>query len=138
LACPQDAIRIVGDGFVPFQHGLALAAKEVLATFDPARVLHITFLTQITPYCDCWGFSTPPLIPDVGILAGEDITAIDRAALDLTADGRPLPGSLPPDWELVEGRHMFQRIHGKDPYVQIEQMEAAGLGTSEYRLKNVK
>jgi len=137
LACPQDAIRIVGNGFVPFQHGLALSAKEVLATFDPDRVLHITFMTQITPYCDCWGFSTPSLIPDVGILAGEDITAIDKAALDLTADGEPLPGSLPPGWELVDGRHLFERIHGKDPYVQIEQMEKVGLGTADYRLKKV-
>ena len=137
LACPQDAIRITGGGFIPFQRGLAMAAKEVLATFDPERVLHITFLTQITPYCDCWGFSTPPLIPDVGILAGEDMVAIDKAALDLTADGEPLPGSLPPDHELVEGRHMFERIHGKDPYVQVEQMEKVGLGTAEYQIRTI-
>ncbi len=138
LACPTDAIRIAGDGFVPFQRGMALVAREVLRTFDPKRVLHITFLTQITPYCDCWGFSTPPLIPDVGILAAENIVAIEKAALDLTADGEPLPGSLPPDHQLVEGRHLFQRIHGKDPYVQIEQLEAVGLGSPAYRLKEVK
>ncbi|MBL7139291.1 MAG: DUF362 domain-containing protein [Planctomycetes bacterium] len=138
LACPQEAIRIVGGGFVPFQHGLALAAREVLKTFDPARVVHITFLTQITPYCDCWGFSTPSLVPDVGILAGEDIVAIDNAALDLTRDGEPLPGSLPPDRPLVEGRHLFERIHGKDPYVQIQQMEKIGLGTPAYRLQEMK
>jgi len=137
LACPQDAIRITGGGFIPFQHGLALAAKEVLATFDPARVLHMTFLTQITPYCDCWGFSSPALVPDVGILAGDDIVAIENAALDLTRDGVPLPGSLPPDHELVEGNHLFERIHGKDPYVQVREMEKVGLGTPTYVLKKV-
>lgn len=137
LACPTGAIKITGGGFVPFQRGLALATKEVLGTFDPGRVLHINFLTQITVYCDCWGFSTPALIPDVGILASEDIVAVEGASLDLTRDGRPLPGSLPPGQELVEGKHMFERIHGKDPYIQIQQMEKVRLGTPAYRLRKV-
>jgi len=137
LVCPTGAIEITGGGFVPFQRGLALATKEVLGTFDPGRVLHINFLTQITVYCDCWGFSTPALIPDVGILASEDIVAVDNASLDLTRDGQPLPGSLPPGQELVEGEHMFERIHGKDPYIQIQQMDAVGLGTPDYRLRKV-
>lgn len=138
LACPKDAIKIVGGGFVPFQHGLALATREVLGTFKPGRVLHINFLTQITVYCDCWGFSTPALVPDVGIVASEDIVAADKASLDLTRDGEPLPGSLPKSFKLVEGKHLFERIHGKDPYIQIDRMEAVGLGTGNYRLVEVK
>ena len=55
----------------------------------------------------------------------------------ITRDGQPLPGSLPPSHELMEGQHLFQRIHGKDPYVQIQEMEAVGLGTSKYSLKNI-
>jgi len=138
LACPKDAIKISGGGFIPFQHGLALASREVLRTFEPGRALHINFLTQITVYCDCWGFSTPALIPDVGIAASEDIVAVDKASLDLTRDGDPLPGSLPPGRKLVEGKHLFERIHGKDPYVQIEHMEAVGLGTANYRLVEIR
>jgi len=137
LACPQDAITISGGGFIPFQHGLALATKEVLGTFEPERVLHVTFLTQITAYCDCWGFSSPALVPDVGILASDNIVAIERAALDLTRDGDPLPGSLPPDHDLVDGNHLFERIHGKDPYVQVERMEKVGLGTPAYRIRKI-
>jgi len=138
LACPKDAIKITGGGFIPFQHGMALAAREVLRTFDANRILHINFLTQITVYCDCWGFSAPSLVPDVGILASEDIVAVDGASLDLTRDGDPLPGSLPPGRKLVAGKHLMERIHGKDPYVQIEQMEAVGLGTSRYRLQKIR
>lgn len=138
LACPKDAIKISGGGFIPFQHGLALASREVLRTFQRGRALHINFLTQITVYCDCWGFSTPALIPDVGIVASEHIVAVDKASLDLTRDGDPLPGSLPPGRKLVEGKHLFERIHGKDPYVQIEHMEAVGLGTGRYKLVEVK
>ncbi|MGE5611139.1 MAG: DUF362 domain-containing protein [Bacillota bacterium] len=138
LACPKKAIKITGGGFVPFQHGLALATREVLKTFDPQRVLHINFLTQITVYCDCWGFSSPALIPDVGILASENIVAVDKASLDLTRDGQPLPGSLPQNRELVQGKHLFERIHAKDPYVQVEQMQAVGLGTSQYHLREIR
>lgn len=137
LACPKDAIKISGGGFVPFQHGLALATREVLRTFEPGRALHISFLTQITVYCDCWGFSTPALVPDVGIVASENIVAADCASLDLTRDGDPLPGSLPPGHKLVAGKHLFERIHGKDPYIQIERMEAVGLGTPKYRLREI-
>jgi uncharacterized Fe-S center protein len=137
MACPKDAIRITGGGFVPFQRGLALAAREVLKTFAPGRVLHVNFLTQITVYCDCWGFSTPSLIPDVGILASQDIVGIEKASLDLTRDGDPLPGSLPPSHKLMKGRHLFERIHAKDPYVQIQQMAAAGLGSGDYQLKRI-
>jgi hypothetical protein len=138
LACPKDAIKISGGGFIPFQRGMALTAREVLRTFQPGRTLHITFLTQITVYCDCWGFSTPALIPDVGIVASDDIVAVEKAGLDLTADGVPLPGSLPPGRKLVEGRHMFERIHGKDPYVQVDRLEAVGLGTPDYRLVEIR
>jgi uncharacterized Fe-S center protein len=136
--CPKGAFRIEGGGFVPFMHGLALAAKEVLRTFDPARVLHINILTQITMLCDCWGFSTRPLIPDVGILASENIVAVDKASLDLTRDGQPMPGSLPKDREPVPGRHLFERVHAKDPYIQIARMEAVGLGTPDYRLREIR
>jgi hypothetical protein len=33
---------------------------------------------------------------------------------------------------------MFQRIHGKDPYVQIAQMEEVGLGTGSYKLRPIR
>ena len=138
LVCPKGAIRITGGGFVPFMHGLALAAKEVLRTFDPKRVLHINVLTQITMMCDCWGLSMRPLIPDVGILASEDLVAVDKASLDLTCDGQPMPGSLPKGRRLVAGRHLMERIHGKDPYIQIARLKAVGLGTSEYRLREIQ
>lgn len=138
LVCPTKAITITNSGFVPFQKGMALAAKEVLKGFDPKRVLHINAIMQVTMLCDCWGFSTRALIPDVGILASGNITAIEAASLDLTRDFDPIPGSLPKGRQLVEGRHLMERIHAKDPYVQIDQLEAVGLGSRAYNLVEVK
>jgi hypothetical protein len=138
LVCPKGAIRITGGGFIPFQHGLALAAQEVLKTFDPKRVLHINVLTNITLLCDCWGMSMRPLVPDVGIAASTDMAAVDLASLDLTRDGNPLPGSLPRTHKVLAGKHLFERVHGKDPYVQIERLRALGMGSGAYRLREVR
>jgi uncharacterized protein len=138
LVCPTKAITITGGGFEPFQKGMALASKEVLKGFAPERVLHINAIMQVTMLCDCWGFSTRPLIPDVGILASGNITAIEAASLDLTRDFDPIPGSLPTGRQLVKGRHLMERIHAKDPYVQIDQLEAVGLGSRAYNLVEIK
>ena len=93
---------------------------------------------NITPLCDCWGFSTPPLVPDIGIVGGDNLVAIEQSALDLI-DWRKLilenlPEQLCPPGE--EG-HLFQRIHGKDPYEQVRQCAALGLGSPEYELVEV-
>jgi uncharacterized protein len=138
LVCPKGAIKITGGGFVPFQRGLALAAKEVLKAFDPKQVLHINSIMQVTMLCDCWGLSTRSLIPDVGIVASDSITAVENASLDLTRDFDPIPGSLPKGRQLVPGKHLMERIHAKDPYVQIDQLEAVGLGSRKYNLIEVK
>jgi len=140
-SCPTEALGMEqpGEKFRLFQAGMAAAVKEALAFFDPANVYYITLLMNITPLCDCWGFSTPPLVPDIGILASDDIVAIEQASLDLIDAEKLIPGTLPdqlcPPGE--EG-HLFQRIHGKDPYEQVCQCAAAGLGNSDYALISVE
>ncbi|MGC9053561.1 MAG: DUF362 domain-containing protein, partial [Candidatus Hydrogenedens sp.] len=37
---------------------------------------------NITAMCDCWGFTTPSLVPDIGVMGSTDIVAIERASLD--------------------------------------------------------
>lgn len=88
-ACPANAIEIDMRSYVYFQTGMAKTVKAVLDTFEPDSVFYITMLTNITPLCDCWGFSTPALVPDVGIVAGE------KAALDLMDAENYIPGTLP-------------------------------------------
>ncbi len=137
-ACPQRAITLAPESFLHFQEGMALATKAVLDTFAPDKVLHINVLTQITMLCDCWGFSTPSLVPDIGIAASADIVALEQACLDLIKTENFIPGSLPAGRELVEGKHLLEKVHAKDPFVQVKALERHGLGTREYELKEVK
>jgi uncharacterized protein len=94
-------------------------------------------LANVTLYCDCWGLSTLSLVPDIGILAGSDIVAIEQASLDLIRTENLIPGSLPPGWELGPSGHLFERLHRKDPYAVIEELAALGWGTRDYSLVEV-
>ncbi len=137
LACPQKAITIDPSGYVYFQKGMALTTREVLRTFEPGRVLFVTALLQITPFCDCWGFTTPSIVPDIGILASDDIVAAETASCDLVKAEDFIEGSLPSPLKRSGDGHLFQQIHGKDPYLQIEECIKLGMGQKQYELVNV-
>ncbi|HEY5955102.1 MAG TPA: hypothetical protein VIV60_01065, partial [Polyangiaceae bacterium] len=82
--------------------------------------------------------TTPRLVPDVGILAGRDIVAIEQATLDHIRAEDLIPGTLPDHIELGPGKHLFERIHGKDPHAVIGVLHELGLGSREYRIREVE
>ena len=44
--------------------------------------LFLSFVMQISPYCDCYGNNDRPIAPDVGIFASGDPVALDQACAD--------------------------------------------------------
>jgi uncharacterized Fe-S center protein len=138
LACPTKAIDIDQRGYRYFQHGMALTTKACLDTFPPRAVLFVTVLLQITPFCDCWGFTTPSIVPDVGIVAGDNVCAVETAALDLIQAEDFIEGSLPAPLKRSGKGHLLQQIHGKDPHIQIEECRKLGLGAGQYRLTKIE
>ena len=138
LACPNDAITIDQRGYRYFQRGMALTTREALATFEPDSVFYITVLLSITPFCDCWGFTTPSIVPDIGIIAGDDIVAVETAGVDLIKAEDFIEGSLPSPLARSGSGHLFEQIHGKDPYIQIDECVKVGLGAREYKLSTVR
>ena len=138
VSCPTQAIKIDEQGVEYFQRGMAITSREILNTFEANRVLFINVLLSVTPFCDCWGFSTPALVPDVGIVASTDVVAIEQASLDLIRVEDFIASALPDSMQLREGKHLFERIHGKDPYLQVVCAEELGLGTRDYRLETVE
>lgn len=136
--CPTRAITLDSHNYTDFQKGMALCTKTVLDTFDPGSVFYINFLTNITFICDCWGVSTPPLVPDIGVMAGDNMVAIERACLDAIRLEHLIPDGIPQGLELGTTGHLLERIHGKNPYIQLEELTALGLGTQEYELKTIE
>ncbi|GAB4311238.1 MAG: DUF362 domain-containing protein [Promethearchaeota archaeon] len=134
LACPAGALETTGATFADFQEGMARVVSAVLDHFGPENLFCANFLTNVTVYCDCWGFSTPPVVPDVGILASRDLVAVDKASLDLVREEDFRPESLPEGRALGKGRHLFEKIHAKDPYLVLEILAKMGKGNLDYQL----
>ncbi len=138
LICPEKAIKMEDRRFEDFSHGMARVTAAFLSKFKPQSLFYINVLTNITMYCDCWEFSSPSLVPDIGILAGEDIAAIETASLDLIKTENFLPGGLPKNRQLGEGNHLFEKIHAKDPYLMIDFLQKYYPCTTNYELLEVK
>jgi len=138
LICPTGAIRIEKHDFDRFQEGLARVARIVVNSFRKGHVFHLNFVTQVTIFCDCWGMTTPSLVPDVGIFGSEDIVAADHASLRSIKVKNLIPGSLTPPFRLGKGRHLFEKLHGRDPFAQVRSLEKLGAGSTAYRVVKVR
>jgi uncharacterized Fe-S center protein len=137
--CPTNAITLDSQNhsYEDFQTGMALCTKTVLDTFKPGNAYYINVLTQITALCDCWGMTTPSLVPDIGILASDDIIATERASLDAIKMEDLMLVGVPQGMELGANGHLFERLHGTNPYTQLEKLEEQGLGSQQYQLETV-
>jgi len=135
-ACPYGSIDVqwkttpdaIQEKIVEHMAG-ALAGKD-------GKTLFVTFVTDVTPDCDCWGFSDAPLVQDLGVLVSTDPVAIDQAALDLVSSVPGLPGSRAEG--MPAGVDKFKEVTGIDGTLGLAYAEAMGLGTRAYDLKSVQ
>jgi uncharacterized Fe-S center protein len=129
---------MTGSTFQDFQNGLGLVTKAVIDDMGAENMFYISVLLNITIFCDCWGLSTPSLVPDIGIMASADIVGIERAALDLVKPGDLLRSGLPVGRKLGPGKHLFEKIHGKDPYLITDILQKMKLGSKKYKLIEIE
>ena len=132
--CPEGALVLTDQNNEDFNEGMAICTKEVLDSFEPGNCFHINVLTAITALCDCWGLTTPALVPDIGIMASDDIVALERASMDAIKFENLIPAGIPEGHRMGSSGHLFQRLHGKDPYAQLDKLVKYGLGSMDYEL----
>jgi uncharacterized Fe-S center protein len=142
MAADTDGcLQIKPENFQSFPEINALAAKFVLSHFQEDKRFFVNIGTDITQYCDCWGFTTGQILLDLGVLGSRDIVAVDKATLDLLADQPLIEENVSQTLEINDDPtlHPFARIHGpyKDPYNMIRFAEKYGLGSSDYILEEV-
>jgi len=142
IAADNDGcLRINPENFQSFAEINALAAGFVLSRFEEGKRFFINVATNITEYCDCWGFTTGQILPDLGILGSRDIVALDKATLDLLADKPLFKENVSQSLEVNDDAslHPFARVHGpyKDPYNMIRLAEKYKLGSSDYTLEEI-
>jgi uncharacterized Fe-S center protein len=121
VVCPEHTVKIDWNEAGPVvQKKMAEHALGVVAG-KRGSLLFLTFVTQVSPFCDCYGNSDRPISPDVGILASDDPVAIDQACADLVIR--------------ASGSDPFRSTHPSiDWTVQLSHGEELGLGRRKYGL----
>jgi uncharacterized Fe-S center protein len=137
---PPGSLKIDPLNFHTFQEACAISAGITLSTFAPGKSTHIVLASQITPVCDCFGFTSMPILPDAGVFGSDDIVALEQAVLDVTGRTRLIEENLPTSMEVhTREGHPLRWLHGphKDPYLVTMYGEQLGLGTRNYDLIDV-
>ena len=120
VVCPSGAIKLRWDGdAIRCQEKMAEYAYSVTKLFG-ARSAHMNFLLQITKDCDCMSKNGHVITEDIGILAGRDPVALDKASADLIRDR--------------SARDVLREANKVDWSAQLSHAERIGLGRMEYRL----
>ncbi|MCU0641404.1 MAG: DUF362 domain-containing protein [Candidatus Margulisbacteria bacterium] len=85
------------------------------------RAGYVTFITAVSPACDCYPHNDPPIVPDLGVLVTTDPVASDQAAADLV--------------NRAAGKDIFRALYPEvDWSAQLAYAESLGLGSRRYEL----
>ena len=134
LTCPTGAVKIQWNVTIALFQKKMVEYAYGAAHKKKGKALYLNFLTQISPACDCYGYSDTPIVNDIGILSSEDPVAIDQASVDLVnGEMGNRSSKLPGAWE--PGENKFRAIYPEvDWNIQLAYGEEIGLGTREYEL----
>jgi uncharacterized Fe-S center protein len=127
--------------------GTALSCKiaeYTKAVLDGRPNFHINVVNQVSPFCDCHDENDAAIIPDIGIFAGFDPVALDKACIDAVNAAPALLSSI-----LGERQHSHKDEAGNadhltdvppttDWRVQISHAEKINLGSGKYELVTIK
>ena len=132
---------------VAFKAANAAMADACLATVKMVgreKVGFINMAIDISPACDCVGFSDMPIVPNLGVFASTDPVALDKASVDKAAQAPGMPGSAAEDYGAIDpGAKKFtaaSAVHfsGLSEEIQIETGAINGLGNKEYEMIDVE
>jgi len=132
--CPHLAINIkwsgqankVAEKMAEFAYG-AIKSKE-------GKCWYVNFVTQVSPACDCYGYSDSPIVPDIGIFASTDPVALDMACFDAVKTARGLPKTALKE-NVESGVDKFKALYPNlNPLAQLIHGEKIGLGNRKYNL----
>ncbi|MEW5871557.1 MAG: DUF362 domain-containing protein [Chloroflexota bacterium] len=137
---PVGALKIDAINFNAFMEACAISTAVTMSTFEAGKAVHLGLATHMTPVCDCFGFTSMPILPDAGIFGSDDIVALDQAIIDATAKTPLIEDNIPTSMEVHTRRgHPLAWLHGplKDPYMVTAFAEQYDLGSRAYDLVDV-
>jgi len=135
--CPIKAIEIQWNEAADLvMRKMAEYAKGAL-TGKSGKAVFLSFITQVSPACDCYGHADAPIVNDIGLCASTDPVAIDQACADLVNGARGNEGSALQSGH-EPGGDKFRGVWPEIPWeVQLEHGERIGLGSRKYELVKI-
>ena len=134
-ACNYDAIAISLKTDPNVMQEKMVEHAAGIANAKQGKMIYLSFLTDITPECDCWSFSDAPIVPDIGLMASRDMIAIDQASYDKVIHAVGNRHSQAQG--MGSGSDKFTQISGIDGTRVITYGEQFGLGTRKYVLEEI-
>lgn len=136
--CPTKAVEmdwgIGGSNAGSFNARMAEYAYG--AVKDKGRVIYINVMMDITPLCDCCGWSDTPIVPNIGIAFSDDPVALDKACYDMISAVEGMPGE---HHHFHAGDDKFKLLHPHaEPHAQFEHGEKIGMGSCAYELRTIE
>ena len=133
-ACPVDAIQPGWDEANDILN--EKMAEYTWAVLNGRPHFHISFVIDVSPYCDCRSENDIPIVPDIGIFASFDPVALDVACADAVNRQMPVEGSLLADniARQIHSDHFSTVSPGTNWRSAVDHAEAMGVGTREYEL----
>ena len=135
--CPVKAVNIQWNEAADLVMKKMAEYAKGAVTGKEGRCVYLSFITQVSPACDCYGHTDAPIVNDIGICASSDPVAIDQACVDLVNLARGNEGSA-----LLSGHEpggdKFRGVSPEIPWeVQLEHGEKIGLGSRRYELVRI-
>ncbi len=132
--CQYDAARVVwgSDGDTLSKK----IAEYTLAVLKDKPSLHINFIMDVSPDCDCWGHNDMPLVADIGIAASKDPVALDKACADMVVAAPAARHLLHKETDGdLSGVDKFRMAHeATDWNTALLHAEKINLGSLSYKL----
>ena len=122
--CPTGAIGVPW-GSTPNNEFNERMVDYVKGISDNYQMVYINVLANISKSCDCDAYAQAPFMDDIGILASNDIVAIEKASLDLVNKAHNCEDT-------------FLEVNSTSGNGQIDYAYKIGLGNIEYELIELK
>jgi hypothetical protein len=116
IVCRHGALKPI---VATFDFLIAEAAKAALSKFK--KTYFVSFLQNMSKHCDCSNSPEKPVMDDIGILAGDDILAIESATHDMIVE--------------KAGKDIFKELNKKSFTEQLKAAEELKMGNKQYKIE---
>lgn len=132
--CPKDAV------YAAMDEKYEILNKKIceysLAVVKDRPAFHISFVTDVSPFCDCHAENDVPVVPNVGMFASFDPVALDLACAEAVNAQPVVPNSILANKKSC-GDH-FQTMHPDTNWRSVVEYGAEiGLGSVCYELVKI-